>query len=37
MGSAILEIYPLQKNQSEADNYLRLGFEVDNFEEVISV
>ncbi len=34
-GSAILEIYPLTKHQAEADKSLRLGFEINNFEEVL--
>jgi lactoylglutathione lyase len=35
IGKTVLEIYPLTKNQSEADKNLRLGFEVDNFDEII--
>ncbi len=31
----VLEIYPLTKNQTETDKSLRLGFEVDNFEEIL--
>jgi predicted enzyme related to lactoylglutathione lyase len=31
----VLEIYPLTKSQIEADRNLRLGFAVDDFEEVI--
>lgn len=33
----IFEIYPLTKNQKEVDEYLRLGFELDNFEETLKV
>ncbi|MGG9963474.1 VOC family protein [Ferruginibacter sp. SUN106] len=32
----VLEIYPLAKNQTEADRNLRLGFSVDNFNQVVS-
>ena len=35
IGKTVLEIYPLSKGQSEADKNLRLGFELDNFEEII--
>ena len=35
IGKTVLEIYPLAKGQSEADKNLRLGFELDNFEEII--
>jgi lactoylglutathione lyase len=35
IGKTVLEIYPLTKNQSEADKNLRLGFELDIFEEII--
>jgi len=31
----VLEIYPLAKVQNEADRNLRLGFGLDNFEEII--
>ena len=31
----ILEIYPLAKNQIEADKNLRLGFGIENFEKVM--
>lgn len=32
----IIEIYPLTKSQPEADKNLRLGFELDDFDAVIS-
>ncbi len=32
----IFEIYPLAKNQSEVETHLRLGFEIDNFEETLA-
>ncbi|SIT34274.1 hypothetical protein SAMN05421788_11588 [Filimonas lacunae] len=35
IGPAVLEIYPLKKGQTEADKQLRLGLEVDNFNEVV--
>ena len=35
IGRTVLEIYPLTKSQSEADKYLRLGFEVDDFEKTL--
>ncbi len=35
LGQTVLEIYPLAKNQIEADKNLRLGFEIDNWEEVL--
>ncbi|MFT3682468.1 MAG: glyoxalase/bleomycin resistance/extradiol dioxygenase family protein [Ferruginibacter sp.] len=31
----VLEIYPLAKSQTAADENLRLGFGIDNFEDVI--
>ena len=34
IGQTVFEIYPLTKNQSEADKNLRLGFAIDNFEIV---
>ena len=37
MGNLVLEIYPLSKSQASADKNLRLGFAVDNFEEVIEI
>jgi lactoylglutathione lyase len=33
--STVLEIYPLAKGQVEADKNLRLGFGINNFDEVI--
>lgn len=35
IGSGILEIYPLTKNQTAADKNLRLGFSIDAFDLVI--
>src|SRR5688572_16397855 len=35
IGSLVLEIYPLAKNQTEADKNLRLGFAIDKFEETL--
>jgi lactoylglutathione lyase len=35
MGQLVFEIYPLLKNQETADNSLRLGFEVENLDELI--
>jgi lactoylglutathione lyase len=35
IGKTVLEIYPLTKSQSAADKNLRLGFELNNFEETI--
>ena len=37
IGQMVLEIYPLTKNQSEADKTLRLGFEIDSFDEIIGL
>lgn len=37
IGTLVLEIYPLTKNQTEADKNLRLGFAIDNFEETLKV
>lgn len=37
IGTMILEIYPLTKNQTEIDKNLRLGFAIDNFEETVKV
>lgn len=31
----VIEVYALSKNQTEADNNLRLGFELDNFDEAV--
>lgn len=33
----VIEMYPLTKNQSEADKSLRLGFEIDNFDKTIEL
>lgn len=35
IGLTVLEIYPLVKNQIEADKNLRLGFGIENFEQVM--
>jgi len=35
IGSLVLEIYPLTKNQTEADKNLRLGFAIDKFEDTL--
>ena len=35
IGQTVLEIYPLSKNQPEADKNLRLGFGIDNFEQIV--
>lgn len=35
IGTTILEIYPLAKNQTEADKNFRLGFTLDNFDATI--
>lgn len=37
IGSLVLEIYPLTKNQTEIDKHLRLGFAIDNFEETLKI
>ena len=37
IGPTTLEIYPLSKGQTQADKDLRLGFAVDNFENIIQV
>ena len=36
IGKTVLEIYPLSKNQTEADKNLRLGFEIDDFETTLA-
>lgn len=36
IGQTVLEIYPLTKSQTSPDKNLRLGFSVNNFENVIS-
>lgn len=35
IGKTVVEIYPLTKSQIEPDKNLRLGFDIDNFEETI--
>lgn len=35
IGQTVLEIYPLAKGQTEADKNLRLGFGVDNFDQIV--
>ena len=35
LGKTLLEIYPLAKDQEQADKHLRLGFEIEHFEETI--
>ena len=35
IGQTVLEIYPLTKNQTTADNNLRLGFGIDNFGKTV--
>jgi lactoylglutathione lyase len=37
MGSFVLEIYPLTKTQQEVDSSVRLGFTLDNFEEILMI
>ena len=37
IGTLVLEIYPLTKSQTETDKNLRLGFAIDNFEEILKV
>lgn len=37
IGNIVFEIYPLSQNQAEADKNLRLGFAVDNFEDILKV
>ena len=36
IGQTTLEIYPMTKNQKEPDKTLRLGFAVDNFEDIVA-
>jgi predicted enzyme related to lactoylglutathione lyase len=36
LGKTVLEIYPLAKNQIEADKNIRIGIEINNFDETIS-
>jgi lactoylglutathione lyase len=35
-GTMVFEIYPLAKEQAEADRHLRLGFELEHFDKVIA-
>ena len=35
VGQTVLEIYPLTKSQTEADKNLRLGFAIENFDQII--
>ncbi|HEX2628977.1 MAG TPA: VOC family protein [Chitinophagaceae bacterium] len=35
IGSCVLEIYPLSKEQTTADNHLRLGFAMERFDAII--
>lgn len=37
LGETVFEIYPLSKKVNEADTSTRLGFEVDNLDDLISV
>jgi lactoylglutathione lyase len=37
IGNTVLEIYPLAKGQAEADKELRLGFSIENFEDIVRV
>ncbi len=37
IGETVFEIYPLLKNQTEADMSTRLGFKIGNFEEKIGL
>ena len=37
IGSLVLEIYPLAKNQTEVDKNLRLGFAIDDFEKTLEL
>ncbi len=36
IGQTVLEIYPLSKGQTDVDKNLRLGFSIDDFDNVIS-
>lgn len=36
VGDTVIELYPLVKGQTEPDSYLRLGFELEHFDEVIT-
>jgi predicted enzyme related to lactoylglutathione lyase len=35
IGETVFEIYPLMKNQENSDNSLRLGFTIENLDEII--
>jgi lactoylglutathione lyase len=35
IGTTVFEMYPLARNQAEADKNIRLGFTIDNFDEVL--
>lgn len=35
-GKMVIEIYPLAKDQEQADKHLRIGLEVDNWEAVLT-
>ena len=37
IGKAVVEIYPLAKQQQDADQNLRLGFGIENFDAVIKI
>lgn len=37
IGTLVLEIYPLAKNQTDLDKNLRLGFAIDNFDETLQL
>ena len=37
IGNAVLEIYPLATQQTEADKNLRIGFEIDNFDATVKM
>jgi lactoylglutathione lyase len=37
VGETTLEIYPLAKDQTEADKELRLGFSLDNFDVIVQI
>lgn len=36
IGTTVVELYPLAKGQAEADPYLRLGFELECFDDVMA-
>lgn len=37
VGDLVIEIYPLAKGQTDADKYLRLGFEIADFDKTIGI